>query len=88
MRTLFPDPTLASGAPGVSLGVDSFGFPVQESVAVATNVSIGLTLRFDLTAGDSASFTSNFDVQPVPEPGAALLIGLGLAGLAATRRSA
>jgi hypothetical protein len=47
--------------------------------------TIGLTIRFDLTAGDSASFTSNFDVQPVPEPGTALLLGLGLAGFAALR---
>lgn len=85
IRTLFDDPTVASGFGSVSLGSASFGIPVQESVAVATVTSIGLTLRFDLTAGDSASFTANFDVQPIPEPGTALLLGLGLAGLGVRR---
>ena len=86
VRTLFDNPTSASGVGSVSLGTASFGIPVQESVAVATLTSIALTLRFDLTAGDSASFTSVFDVQPIPEPGTALLMGLGLAALAAGRR--
>ncbi|MBY0401942.1 PEP-CTERM sorting domain-containing protein [Myxococcota bacterium] len=88
VRTLFGNPTSATGVGSVSLGVASFGIPVQESVAVATTTSIALTLRFDLSAGDSASFTSVFDVQPIPEPGTALLVGLGLAGLAARRRRA
>lgn len=87
VRTLFDNPTTASGVGSVSLGTASFGIPIQESVAVATLTSIGLTLRFDLSAGDSASFTSVFDVQPIPEPGTALLMGLGLAALAAGRRA-
>ena len=82
VRTLFDDPTSVSGVGSVSLGALSFGIPVQESVAFATLTSIGLDIRFDLTAGDSASFTANFDVQPIPEPGTALLLGLGLASLA------
>jgi len=88
VRTLFDSPTSVSGFGSVSLGSISYGIPVQESVAVATTSSIGLTLRFNLTAGDSASFTSVFDVQPIPEPGTALLVGFGLASLAAGRRRA
>lgn len=86
VRTLFDDPTSVSGTGSVSLGALSFGIPVQESVAFATLTSIGLDIRFDLTAGDSASFTANFDVQPIPEPGTGLLLGLGLASLAYRRR--
>jgi hypothetical protein len=88
VRTLFDSPTSVSGFGSVSLVGTSFGIPIQEVIAVATNATIGLTLRFDLTAGDSASFTSVFDVQPIPEPGTALLLGLGLASLAAGRRRA
>jgi hypothetical protein len=48
--------------------------------------TIGIRLDFTLTPGDSASFTSNFVVVPVPEPGTALLMVLGLGVLAARRR--
>jgi len=37
----------------------------------------GDEIRFDPIAGDSASFESDIDVQLVPEPGTALLMGLG-----------
>ena len=72
----------------VSVGLVNFGIPVQEVIAVATNATIALTIRFDLTAGDSASFTSVFNVEPVPEPGTALLVGFGLMALAARTRPA
>lgn len=90
VRTLLDAPQSFSAAGafnGVSTGTFNFGIPVQESVAVATLTSIGLEVRFDLTAGDTASFTSVFDVQPIPEPGTALLLGLGLVGLAARSRA-
>ena len=90
VRTLLDDPQSFSTAlafDSVTTGLVNFGIPVQEVIAVATNVSIALTLRFDLTAGDSATFSSVFNVEPVPEPGTALLIGLGLAGLSARRRN-
>ena len=91
VRTLLDAPQLYStpnAFDSVSVGLVNFGIPVQELIGVATNLTIGLTIRFDLSAGDSASFTSVFNVEPVPEPGTALLLGFGLVGLAARSRRA
>ena len=88
VRTLLDAPQSLStpfASDSVATGVVNFGIPVQESIAVATTSTIGLDIRFDLSAGDTASFTSVFDVQPIPEPGTALLLGLGLVGLATAR---
>jgi len=65
----------------------SFG-PLPLSEAVDT--SIGITIRFSLSAGDIAAFTSVFNVTPVPVPAAIWLFGSGLLGLVgvARRRSA
>lgn len=49
-----------------------------------TATQIGITLTFALSPGDSAGITSRFEI--VPEPGTAMLVGLGLAGLGALRR--
>ena len=88
VRTLLDDPfsvgvAVANGS--AVIGPADFGIPVRESIAVATT-DIGIELRFELSAGDSASFTSVFDVIPVPEPGTASLLSLGLVLIAARRR--
>jgi hypothetical protein len=64
-----------------SFGPIPFGGPV--------NNFIGVTIQFTLSAGDIASFTSVFNVEPIPEPGTLLLLGSGLVGLIGfSRRSA
>ncbi len=88
-KTLYGDPSSAT-APALGSGnlayVD-FGLPAPPSFpGPAVTTSIGIQLDFTLTPGDSASFTSNFAVFPVPEPTTGLLIGLGLFGLVVARR--
>lgn len=67
-----------------------FGFPSFEIAPEPIDTSIGITITFSLSAGDSASFTSNFEVVPVPLPAALWLFGsglIGLVGIARRRRS-
>jgi hypothetical protein len=90
VRTLLNHPFSAStpnpfGTAQLPAGTN-FGIPVQESVAVATTTNIAIQLRFDLSAGDSAAITSVFNVEAVPEPSTALLVGGGLLGLVAVSR--
>ena len=47
---------------------------------------IAIQIKFTLTPGDQASFTSVFVVEPVPEPTTIGLVSLGLAGLALAGR--
>jgi hypothetical protein len=63
-------------------------FPVSDGPLSSTGVStnIGIHLAFDLTAGDKASFTTSFEVVPVPIPAAFWLFGSGLLGLGAFAR--
>jgi PEP-CTERM motif-containing protein len=48
--------------------------------------SAGLKLDFTITGQDSASMTGTFELKPVPEPGTALLLGLGLVLIAKRER--
>lgn len=48
--------------------------------------SIGLTLEFALSPGDSAVINGDFGLRAIPEPTTLLLAGVGLAGIACARR--
>jgi len=63
----------------------AFGTPIPSAPGPAALASIGINLEFTLTPGDSASFTSIFVVEPIPEPNTFALVALGLVGLAARR---
>lgn len=87
-QTLHGDPFSHVVGPFDSTSIPSanFGFPNPPSAPGPFNpATIGIRLDFTLTPGDSASFTSNFVVMPVPEPTTGLLLGVGLA--IALRRS-
>jgi hypothetical protein len=58
----------------------SFG-PMVNAVPVTTN--IGIQLRFSLSAGDTASILSRFDVVAVPEPATLVLSGVVFLGFVA-----
>lgn len=72
--------TLAFGSG--STGADSFGLPGLTQPGPPVLSTMGIQLTFTLTPGDSASFTSRFEVVPIPEPMTALMLGGGLVGLA------
>jgi hypothetical protein len=56
------------------------GFVNVLGPGAATNIAI--RIRFTLTPGDSAAITSVFNIDAVPEPVTAAMLGLGLVGLA------
>ncbi len=64
----------------------AFGTPIPSLPGPAALTDIGIRLKFTLTPGDSASFTSNFVVLPIPEPGMATLLGLGFGLLGVARK--
>jgi hypothetical protein len=79
-RTLWDSPTTFTTASSTGAGID-FGFPTREGAPESIDSTIGVTIMLSLTAGDSASFTSGFDVIPVPLPAAVWLFGSALLGL-------
>jgi hypothetical protein len=85
---LYTDPTSVTALNNLSnsLTPAAFGTPIPSQPSIPALVNIAIKLDFTLTPGDSASFTSNFHVVPIPEPGTALLMAMGLGVLAARRR--
>ena len=67
-----------------SFAPSSYLNQVLPGQSATTNIAI--FLRFNLSPGDSAGFTSVFNV--IPEPSTAVLAGLGLLGLLAAGRRA
>jgi len=84
VQTMQSDPFSIVAAPmGVANGLQTFGW-IGNNLPVTT--SIGITLNFTLSPGDTAAFLARFDV--VPEPGTGALLALGLGALALVRRRA
>ena len=74
VATLQNDPfSVVAPAGGSNTASATFG-PSVSGIPVATN--IGVQLRFTLSAGDTASILSRFDVVPVPEPSTIALTSL------------
>lgn len=82
-QSFFAGGFLSTNVPGLA-----FGTPIPSQLGPAALSTIGIRLDFLLTAGDSASFTSNFVVTPVPVPAAAWLFGGALGALGWLRRRA
>lgn len=82
--------SFSTAAPFGSINVPalSFGAPIPSQIGPAALVNIGIRLDFLLTPGDSATFSSNFVVQPVPVPAAVWLFGSALGLMGWMRRKA
>ena len=82
--TMLDDPfTLTAPSAGVDNALDSF----SNEPGMAITTSMGIGLNFTLSAGDTASFLSRFDVVAVPEPSSiALVLSALVGGLLLLRR--
>lgn len=77
---LLQDPFSASaGGPlqSAPVGPADFGIPAWVPASQAVSANIGIFLSFDLTPGDSASFTAIYEVA-IPSPAALPLLAMGL----------
>jgi hypothetical protein len=84
----FPiDSTSDCFPPGGGPGCTAIASNGVTSLAVTPGVAsvIGLTLTFQLAAGDSVGLTSRFEIVNVPEPATVALLGVGIAALALAR---
>jgi hypothetical protein len=87
--TLLPDPTSVSCVGGgcSTTTSDNTALPqLPAGPGVAT--SIGIQLKFTLSAFDQVGITSRFEIINVPEPTSVALLGVGLVVLAIARRRA
>ena len=76
---LFPNPTTIN-VPfqgGSASSSTSAGLPGPTIAGPNALTSIGIEHQFSLTPGDRATFTSFFNVQPVPEPTSLSLLAIG-----------
>lgn len=64
---------------------EAFGMPIPNMPGPALGTSLGIRFRFELSAGEQASFTSVFVLKPIPAPAGIAL--LGLAGFCRRRRA-
>jgi len=83
VRSLLDPPQSFTTDTTVDLGPAAFG---PELFAGSANTLIALQVQFTLSPGDAASFTSVFNVVPVPEPGTLMLLASGVCGIAAWGR--
>ncbi|MGD8630785.1 MAG: VPLPA-CTERM sorting domain-containing protein [Gammaproteobacteria bacterium] len=77
------DSTCSGTGCSLAFGPISDG-PLLHPAGVTTD--IGILLSFDLTAGDTVTFNTLFEVNPVPVPAAVWLFGSGLLGLVGVAR--